>query len=222
MTVLTTESKYATAELGAGGSAGATMQAMVAGHLHDMARLAGEHAATVASPTAQAMTIIAQSLSDDGKVLACGNGGSASDAQHLVGELIGRVSFERHALPAVSLTSDSSVVTAIANDYGYEEVFARQVRGLGREGDVLVAMSTSGRSKNVIKAVAAARQLGMHVVSMTGPSADTTLELSNVWIRIESPETTHIQEIHGALIHTICLGVERIMHLQRSPGDNDD
>jgi len=129
----------------------------------------------------------------------------------LAAELVGRMSFERNALPAVSLTCDGAILTALGNDYGYEEVFARQVSGLGQRGDVLVVLSTSGRSPNIVKAVSAARAMGMGVVSMTGHSADPRLELADVWLRVDSTETTHIQEIHGALVHTICLGVERML-----------
>jgi D-sedoheptulose 7-phosphate isomerase len=216
--MLTTESKYVMARPSGGSTDAAMAETMVADHLQELARLASEHAVKSASATTKAISIIAGSLGSGGKVLACGNGGSAADAQHLVGELIGRVSFERKALAALSLTSDSAVLTAIGNDYGYEEIFARQIHGLGRRGDVLVALSTSGRSKNVVMAVRAARQLGMRIITMTGPSADSTIESADAWVRVESPETTHIQEIHGALVHTMCLGVERTLHRQGSLG----
>jgi phosphoheptose isomerase len=182
--------------------------------MRELARLASDYAADPDSATVRSIEIISGSLAGGGKVLACGNGGSASDAQHLVGELVGRVSFERRALSAVSLTADSAVVTAIGNDYGYEDVFARQVRGLGRPGDVLVVMSTSGRSLNVVNAALVAREMGMKVVALTGPSADPALELADAWMRVSSPETTHIQEIHSALVHIICLGVERNLDLE--------
>jgi len=128
-------------------------------------------------------------------VLACGNGGSAADAQHFVAEFIGRFLKERRPLPAVNLTSDSSIITAIGNDYSFDEVFARQVEGLGRPGDVLVAISTSGQSKNVVRAVELASRLGISVISLTGSTANVLLEQSDVWCRVESTATPHIQEI---------------------------
>jgi phosphoheptose isomerase len=209
--MLTTESKYSMTNLTGRTHDSGVVHELVAGHLEELARLATASIEANAQPTVQAIEVIAHALRLGGKVLACGNGGSASDAQHLVGELIGRVSFERQPLAAVSLTADSAVLTALGNDYGYDEVFARQVHGLGNAGDVLVALSTSGKSANIVAAVCEARRMGMGVVAMTGPSADPALELSDSWIHVESPETTHIQEIHSALIHTICLGVERVL-----------
>jgi D-sedoheptulose 7-phosphate isomerase len=209
--ILATESKYSMARLSDRKFGLDSMQSLVADHLLALARCASDAAESLTADAVQAMELIADSFRAGGKVLACGNGGSATDAQHLAAELVGRMSFERNALPAVSLTCDGAILTALGNDYGYEEVFARQVSGLGQRGDVLVVLSTSGRSPNIVKAVSAARAMGMGVVSMTGHSADPRLELADVWLRVDSTETTHIQEIHGALVHTICLGVERML-----------
>jgi len=192
-----------------------SMQSLVSDHLHALARCATDAAGSITSDAVQAMEVIADSFRNGGKVLVCGNGGSATDAQHLAAELVGRMSFERNALPAISLTCDGAILTALGNDYGYDEVFARQVNGLGKRGDVLVVLSTSGRSPNIVKAASAGRALGMSVISMTGHSADPSLELADAWLRVDSTETTHIQEIHGALVHTICLGVERMLRQPR-------
>jgi D-sedoheptulose 7-phosphate isomerase len=208
---LATESKYSMARLPDRRLDADSFQSLVADHLEALARCANQAAGSISVDVVQAMEIIADSLRNGGKVLACGNGGSATDAQHLAAELVGRMSFERGALPAISLTCDGAILTALGNDYGYDEVFARQVNGLGRAGDVLIVLSTSGRSPNIVKAVAAARGAGMRVVSMTGHSADPSLELADAWLRVDSTETTHIQELHGALVHTLCLGVERML-----------
>ncbi|NDC20822.1 MAG: SIS domain-containing protein, partial [Burkholderiaceae bacterium] len=116
---------------------------------------------------ARAILLITRSIEADGKIMACGNGGSAADAQHFAAELMGRFERERRELAALALTTDSSILTAIGNDYSYEEVFSKQVRGIGRSGDVLIAISTSGNSKNVIKAIEAAKKIGIHIVAMT-------------------------------------------------------
>jgi D-sedoheptulose 7-phosphate isomerase len=213
--ILATESKYSMANLSEQKYGTVELQALLVQHMHELARCAELAAGPEAAGAVRAMELMADSLRHGGKILACGNGGSATDAQHLVAELVGRMSFEREALPALSMTCDGAVLTALGNDYGYDEVFARQVRGLGRAGDVLVVLSTSGRSPNVVKAAVVARQMGIRVVALTGYSADPTLELADAWIRVESRETTHIQEIHTALIHTMCLGMERMLRQQR-------
>ena len=143
-----------------------------------------------------------------GKVLFCGNGGSAADAQHLAGEFVSRFYYDRAALGAVALTTDTSVLTAIGNDYGYEKVFERQVLGLGRPGDVLVGISTSGRSKNVLRAMEAARNIGMVTVGMTGKQRERIESLSDICIRIPSSDTPKIQEGHIVCGHALCAIVE--------------
>lgn len=180
-------------------------------HVLELSRLATESASHCAEHVAQASQIIAESISNGNKIMACGNGGSAADAQHFVAEFIGRFLKERRPLPAVSLTCDTSIVTAIGNDYGFEEVFARQVEGLGRPGDVLVAISTSGKSKNVIRAAELASRLGLKVVALTGADADATLRHADAWCSVNSTTTPHIQEMHTAILHSICLGAERLL-----------
>lgn len=147
---------------------------------------------------------MARSLAAGGKILVCGNGGSAADAQHMTGELVGRFLLERPSLPAVALTVDSSVLTAVSNDYGYDEVFARQVRGLGRPGDVLVAVSTSGKSPNIVNALEAARDGGLIRVGLTGKGGGLMPPLCDWLLDVPHPLTPLVQEVHGAIVHLLC------------------
>ena len=154
-------------------------------------------------------TDIVASLRNDGKVLFCGNGGSAADAQHLAAELSGRFYFDRPPLFAEALHVNTSYLTAVGNDYGYEEVFARLVQAMGRSGDVLIGLSTSGNSPNVVKAIATANEIGMITVAMTGESGGRLKEISRHVIRVPSSDTPRIQECHITLGHIICEIVER-------------
>ncbi|MBR4423522.1 MAG: D-sedoheptulose 7-phosphate isomerase, partial [Mailhella sp.] len=147
---------------------------------------------------------MARCLANGGKILVCGNGGSAADAQHMTGELLGRFLMERRSLPAIALTVDTSTLTAVGNDYGYDEVFARQVSGLGKPGDVLVAISTSGNSPNVIRAIAEARKAGMTVIGFTGKGGGKMAGLCDYNLCVTSPKTPLIQEMHEACIHLSC------------------
>jgi D-sedoheptulose 7-phosphate isomerase len=175
-------------------------------HLKVTSRLASMWQAT-----GEAIRIIACAVQDGGKVLVCGNGGSAADAQHMAAELAGRFRVERPPVAALALTTDTSVLTAIGNDYGYDEVFARQVLGLGKRGDVLVAISTSGFSRNVLCAAIAACESGISVVSLTGSTGKMLEELSDVTLLVPSEDTARVQEAHELLIHIICEAVE--LHL---------
>jgi D-sedoheptulose 7-phosphate isomerase len=152
-----------------------------------------------------------RALRDGGKLLLAGNGGSAADAQHIAGEFLSRLRFDRNPLPAVALTTDSSVLTAVGNDYGYHLVFERQVRGLGRRGDVFIAISTSGKSPNVIAALEAARALGVVTVGFTGtaPGAAVMRPLCDHLLAAPSDDTPLIQQIHITAAHAICEIVER-------------
>jgi D-sedoheptulose 7-phosphate isomerase len=153
---------------------------------------------------AEAMTA---SLSNDGKILSCGNGGSASDAQHFSGELLGRFERERPGLAAVALTTDTSTITAVANDYAYDDIFAKQVVALGRRGDVLLAISTSGNSPNVLRAIRAAHEAGMTIVALTGRDGGDIAEAltpDDIEIRAPSERTCRIQETHILVIHCLC------------------
>ncbi len=162
---------------------------------------------TLAPQIAKAAQLMVQSLLNDGKVLSCGNGGSAADAQHFSGELLGRFERERPGLPAVALTTDSSTLTAIANDYEFGDVFAKQVRALGQSGDVLLAISTPGNSENVSRAVATAHSRGLKVVALTGRDGGTiaqSLNSDDVELRVPADRTCRVQEVHLLLIHCLC------------------
>jgi D-sedoheptulose 7-phosphate isomerase len=148
--------------------------------------------------------MIGLSLIAGGKVLFCGNGGSAADSQHLAAELTGRFISDRRPLAALALSTDSSALTCIGNDYSFNEVFARQVQGLGRAGDVLIGISTSGNSRNVIRAVEEARLAGMHVVGLLGRDGGALSNLCDVSIIVPSQVTARIQEAHILIGHTLC------------------
>ena len=158
--------------------------------------------------------VIANSIKNGGKLLLCGNGGSAADAQHFAAELMGRFERERRELAALALTTDSSILTAIGNDYSYEDVFSKQVRGIGRPGDVLIAISTSGNSKNVIKAIEAAKKIGIHIVAMTGNGGGKIAALlsgEDVHLCVPATRTARIQETHLLLLHCLCDGVDHVL-----------
>ncbi len=165
-----------------------------------------------------AAELIAQSFQSGGKVLLCGNGGSAADCQHMAAEFVNRLraEFERPGLPAIALTTDSSFLTAFANDYDFERVFERQVQTLGKPGDVLIGISTSGNSTNVIRAVEAAEALTMHTIVLTG-SGGRLAQIANVAISVPSANTQYIQEAHLAIEHILCDLVER--HLFDEEGE---
>jgi D-sedoheptulose 7-phosphate isomerase len=152
--------------------------------------------------------LICKCLDSGGKVLVCGNGGSAADAQHLAAELTGRFLKHRRAFAAIALTTDTSAITSISNDYGFDHVFARQVEALGRAGDVLVAFSTSGKSPSIIKAIKTAKAAQMKVVGLTGQTGGEMPPPCDVCIHVPSDYTPHIQEAHGAIIHVLCKYVE--------------
>jgi len=152
----------------------------------------------------RACEIISSAIRSGNKLMICGNGGSAADAQHMAAEMVGRMLIERNPLPAMALTTDTSNLTAIANDYSYDVVFEKQVQGLGRPGDVLLGISTSGNSKNVIKAAEAARAKGMKVVSMTGGTGGRLKDLSDVNLNVAlGKNSSRIQETHIFIVHSL-------------------
>ena len=156
---------------------------------------------------AAAGQIMSEALLDDGKILSCGNGGSAGDAQHFSSELLNRFEMERPGLPAMALTTDSSTITSISNDYSYEEIFAKQVRALGRAPDVLLGISTSGNSENVCRAITAAHERGMRVVALSGRDGGRMADMfadGDVEIRVPATRTARIQEVHLVVIHALC------------------
>ena len=161
----------------------------------------------LAEPLARAAQMITQCLLNGGKVLSCGNGGSAGDAQHFSSKMLNRFEMERPSLPAVALTTDSSTLTSIANDYSYEQIFSKQVSALGQQGDILLAISTSGNSANVNKAVDAAHERDMKVIALSGKQGGDLAPLltaSDVEIRVPSDSTARIQEVHLLAIHCMC------------------
>lgn len=156
----------------------------------------------------QAAKIMADAACAGRKVLFCGNGGSAADSQHLAAELMGRYLKDRNPLPALALTVDTSALTAIGNDYGYADVFSRQLRGIGAKGDVLVGLSTSGNSENVLRALTAAKEMGVATIGLTGEGGGKMRAVCDVTICVPSKETNHIQEMHIAIGHYLCGFVE--------------
>ncbi len=153
----------------------------------------------------------AECIEHGGKIMFCGNGGSAGDAQHLAAELVGRLVRDRRALAGLALSTDSSALTCIANDFGYDEVFARQVEGLGRAGDVLVAISTSGNSPNVLRAVEVAKRIGVYVVGFLGRDGGKLGPLVDLAVTVASDETARIQEAHIFLGHVMCARIEQLL-----------
>lgn len=164
---------------------------------------------TIETPILEAARQLADSIVNGKKVMFCGNGGSAADAQHLAAEFVGRFQLERRALPAIALHTDTSTLTSVANDYGFAQVYARQVEAHGREGDVLVAISTSGKSESILCAAQKARELGVTVIAMTGGSGGALRELADVWIGVPTDVTTRIQECHILIGHFLCDWAER-------------
>ena len=190
---------------------GGTLEARVAGHFNDSAALKLAAAKSLAAPIAQAVALMSETLRAGGKVLACGNGGSAADAQHFAAELVNRFERERAPLAGLALTTDSSTLTSIANDYRYEQVFEKQLRALGRKGDVLLAISTSGNSASVVAALAAARELAIHTVALTGNGGGrmaAALGAGDVHICVPHKRTMRIQEVHLLVLHCICDGID--------------
>lgn len=162
-------------------------------------------------PIVLAVDVMFDALSNDHKILACGNGGSAADCQHFAAELIGRFERERLPLGAIALTTDSSILTAVGNDYSYNEIFSKQVRGLGRPGDVLLAISTSGNSGNIIAAIESAHERDMRVIALTGKGGGKISELlreDDVHLCVPHDRTARIQEVHLLILHCLCDGID--------------
>lgn len=170
--------------------------------------------AAMAGPIAQAVDVMVACLRNDGKIMACGNGGSAGDSQHFAAELINRFERERPPLAAIALSTDTSTLTSIANDYRYEEIFSKQVQALGRKGDVLLAISTSGNSPNVIEAIQVAHQKGIAVVALTGKKGGRMAALlapGDVHLCVPADKTARIQEVHLLTLHCLCDGIDQLL-----------
>lgn len=188
--------------------------ARVAQNFEDSAQTKLRVVEQLAAPVAAAIEIMTESLMNNGKILACGNGGSAADAQHFAAELVGRFEAERQALASVALTTDTSILTAVGNDYHFDQIFSRQVRALGQPGDVLLAISTSGNSGNVIEAIKAAHAADMRVVAMTGKTGGVIGELlrdSDIHLCVSAQRTARIQETHLLMIHCLCDGIDALL-----------
>lgn len=170
-------------------------------------RVAGE-TRKLAGTVGKAAEAVKKVLSAGGKILVCGNGGSAADAQHFAAELVGRYEKERAGLPAIALTTDTSVLTAVGNDFGFAKIFERQVEALGKKGDLLVAISTSGNSENVLLAAKAAKKRGMLIVTLLGKGGGKMKGIGDVEIIVPSGNTARVQEMHCMVLHLICSAVE--------------
>jgi len=191
----------------------------IARQFGDSAQTKLDAAKTLAEPIADACRLMVASLRMGGKIMACGNGGSAADSQHFAAELLNRFEKERVPLAALALTTDTSTLTSIANDYAFDQVFAKQVWALGRKDDVLLAISTSGNSPNVIEAMAKAHELGVHVVALTGKSGGhmaSALHPGDVHLCVTAERTARIQEVHLLVLHCLCDGIDTLLF-----GDNE-
>jgi len=180
-------------------------------HFRESAELNKKAAEQLAEPITQAVEIMFAALANGNKILACGNGGSAADCQHFAAELVGRFERERLPLPAMALTTDTSILTAVGNDYGFADIYSKQVQAFGQAGDVLLAISTSGNSTNVVQAVKAAKEREMHVVALTGKNGGmiaTMLGENDAHICVPHDRTARIQEVHLLTIHCICDGID--------------
>jgi D-sedoheptulose 7-phosphate isomerase len=168
----------------------------------------------LSAPICAAIAVMSESLRAGGKILACGNGGSAGDAQHFAAELVGRFERERPGLAAVALTTDTSILTAVANDYDYTRIFSKQVEAIGRQGDVLFAISTSGNSANVIAAIEVAHARSIRVVAMTGKDGGKIAKLlrpDDIELRVPAERTARIQEVHLLALHCLCDGIDTLL-----------
>jgi D-sedoheptulose 7-phosphate isomerase len=186
----------------------------IAQHFHDSAELKLKALATLQAPIADACHAMAEAIKSGNKVMACGNGGSAADSQHFAAEFLNRLEMERGELAAMSLTTDTSTLTSIANDYSYDEIFSKQVRALGKAGDVLLAITTSGNSKNVLKAIDAAHTKQVRVVALSGRDGgklNTLLSPNDIHICVPNDRTLRIQEVHILVIHCLCDAVDTIL-----------
>ena len=187
----------------------------------DSADLKYQSAQTLSKPIAAAVGALLMCVTGGGKVMACGNGGSAADAQHFAAEFVGRFERERPELGAIALSTDSSIITAIANDYHFDQIFSKQVRALGQPGDVLLAISTSGNSRNVLAAIEAAHERDLIVVALTGKGGGKIAQLlreTDVHVCVPHDRTARIQEVHLLVLHCLCDGVDsQLLGEQENP-----
>ena len=190
------------------------LRARASQHFLDSIAVKQEAEKILPEKVARGIVVMTECLRAGGKVMACGNGGSAADAQHFSAELIGRFERERQELAAIALTTDTSILTAVGNDYSYDEIFSKQVRGLGKKSDILLAISTSGNSKNVVRAIEAAKKMGIKIIALTGNGGGkiaTLLDEHDIHLCAPSTRTARIQETHLVLLHAICDGVDHLL-----------
>jgi D-sedoheptulose 7-phosphate isomerase len=190
------------------------LRARASQHFLDSIAVKQEAEKILPQQVARGIVAMTDCLRAGGKVMACGNGGSAADAQHFAAELIGRFERERQELAAIALTTDTSILTAVGNDYSYDEIFSKQVRGLGKNGDILIGISTSGNSKNVVKAIEAAKKMGIKIIALTGNGGGkiaTLLDANDIHLCAPSTRTARIQETHLVLLHALCDGVDHLL-----------
>ena len=188
--------------------------ARVAKNFEDSAHTKLNAIESLAAPIAAAIETLVGSLINGGKILACGNGGSAADAQHFAAELVGRFEAERQELAAIALTTDTSIITAVGNDYSFNQIFSKQVRAFGHGGDILLAISTSGNSANVIEAIRAAHDADMTVIALTGKGGGEIAELlhdQDIHLCVPAERTARIQETHLLAIHCLCDGIDALL-----------
>ena len=190
------------------------LRARASQHFLDSIAVKQEAEKILPEQVARGIVAMTDCLRAGGKVMACGNGGSAADAQHFAAELIGRFERERKELAAIALTTDTSILTAVGNDYSYDEIFSKQVRGLGKKDDILIGISTSGNSKNVVKAIEAAKKMGIKIIALTGNGGGkiaSLLDADDIHLCAPSTRTARIQETHLVLLHALCDGVDHLL-----------
>jgi D-sedoheptulose 7-phosphate isomerase len=190
------------------------LRARASQHFLDSIAVKQEAEKILPEQIARGIVAMTDCLRAGGKVMACGNGGSAADAQHFAAELIGRFERERQELAAIALTTDTSILTAVGNDYSYDEIFSKQVRGLGKTGDILIGISTSGNSKNVVSAIEAAKKMGIQIIALTGNGGGkiaSLLDVDDIHLCAPSTRTARIQETHLVLLHALCDGVDHLL-----------
>jgi D-sedoheptulose 7-phosphate isomerase len=190
------------------------MISRITSHFDDAVDALEQSKIALAAPLADAVEVLFTALANNAKILACGNGGSAADAQHFVAELVGRFERERLPLPGIALNTDTSILTAVGNDYGFDEIFERQVNALGQAGDVLVCLSTSGNSANVLRAMGAAHERGMQIIALSGKGGGVLGELmtaNDVHLCVPHDRTMRIQEVHILLLHALCDGIDALL-----------
>jgi D-sedoheptulose 7-phosphate isomerase len=190
------------------------LESRIAAHFTESANLKLAASKVLAEPLARATELMVETLRGGGKIMSCGNGGSAADAQHFAAELVNRFEMERPPLAAVALTTDTSSLTSIANDYAYQQVFSKPLRAIGRRGDALLAISTSGNSANVLDAIGAAHELGIRVVALTGNGGGkmgAALRPEDVHLCVPHRTTARIQEVHLLCLHCLCDGIDTLL-----------